>query len=350
MRLRRRISPESYARVATIALLALALIVLTGAAVRLTGSGLGCPDWPKCYGKEIAPLETHAVIEYGNRLISGLVGVVAIAAFGLALLRRPFRRDLAVLAALLPVGVVGQAVLGGFTVRAHLAPGFVMAHFCLSMLILVAAVALAWRARNPGGHRPPSTDRWSVWAVRGLLPLGAITIFAGTAATAAGPHAGGMNGQKINRLTIHGSKTMDWAIHQHARIALVFGVATLAVWWLLRRRRADPDTHRSLAIVLALLALQGAVGTTQYLLHLPAVIVWVHVGVASFTWLALLWAVAQAGRLRTRVYEASAGRTTGPMSAPIAASAASVTSAHAGGSRRRRARPHDRWRRDSEPT
>src|SRR5919204_3035718 len=150
MRASLRISPEAYARVATAALLALTLIVLTGAAVRLTGSGLGCPDWPKCYGKEIAPLETHAIIEYGNRLFSGLVGFAAVAASGLAFLRRPFRRDLALLGLLLPVGVAGQAVLGGFTVREHLAPGLVMAHFCLSMLILVAAVALYWRAsREP---------------------------------------------------------------------------------------------------------------------------------------------------------------------------------------------------------
>jgi cytochrome c oxidase assembly protein subunit 15 len=300
MRDRLRISPERYARVATLALLALALIVLTGAAVRLTGSGLGCPDWPKCYGKELAPLETHAIIEYGNRLFSGLVGFAAVAASGLAFLRRPFRRDLALLGLLLPVGVVGQAVLGGFTVREHLAPGLVMAHFCLSMLILVAAVALAWRAGHPRGHRPPSTDRLSVWSVRALLPVGAITIFAGTAATAAGPHAGGMDDQAINRLTFKGSDTLDWAIHQHARIALVLGLANLGVWWLLRRRGAEPAVRRSLLIALALLAAQGVVGTTQYLLHLPAELVWVHVGIASFLWLTLLWAVAQAGRLVPR--------------------------------------------------
>src|SRR5437763_7792263 len=208
MRAHLRVSPEGYARVATIALAALTLIVLTGAAVRLTGSGLGCPDWPKCYGKEFAPLETHAVIEYGNRLFSGLVGVAAIAACGLAFLRRPFRRDLALLGLLLPLGVVAQAVLGGFTVREHLAPGLVMAHFSLSMLILVAAVALAWRARHAPGHRPAATDSTSVWAVRALLPLGAVAIFAGTAATAAGPHAGGVDGQHINRLGFRGTGTV----------------------------------------------------------------------------------------------------------------------------------------------
>ena len=130
------ISPAAYARVTLVALAALSLIVLTGAAVRLTGSGLGCPDWPKCYGQAVAPLETHAIIEYGNRLISGLVGLAAVAAGALAFRRRPFRRDLAVLGVVLPVGVVAQAVLGGFTVRNHLAPGFVMGHFALSMLIL----------------------------------------------------------------------------------------------------------------------------------------------------------------------------------------------------------------------
>src|SRR3954463_16569890 len=153
------ISPSAYARVSLVALAALALIVLTGAAVRLTGSGLGCPDWPKCYGQAGPPLETHAIIEYPNRLISGLVGLAAVAAGALAFRRRPFRRDLAVLGVLLPLGVVCQAVLGGFTVRTHLAPGFVMGHFALSMLLLIAAVTLAWRANHEPGSRPRSTDR-----------------------------------------------------------------------------------------------------------------------------------------------------------------------------------------------
>src|SRR5919199_1654243 len=89
----RELSPAAYTRVAYVALAALALIVLTGAAVRLTGSGLGCPDWPKCYGKAVAPLQTHAVIEYANRGLSGLVGLAAVGAGLLAWFRRPFRRD-----------------------------------------------------------------------------------------------------------------------------------------------------------------------------------------------------------------------------------------------------------------
>src|SRR5690349_13905422 len=206
------ISPAAYARVTLIALAALSLIVLTGAAVRLTGSGLGCPDWPKCYGQALAPLETHAIIEYGNRLISGIVGLAAVAAGALAFRRRPFRRDLAVLGVLLPLGVISQAVLGGFTVRNHLAPGFVMGHFALSLLSLVAAVALAWRARYEPGGRPRSLDRLGVWSVRALLGLGALTIFFGTVATAAGPHAGGGGtGDTIDRLEWRGNDTVSWA-------------------------------------------------------------------------------------------------------------------------------------------
>src|SRR5215210_6982803 len=269
------LTPAAYQRVAEVALAALTLIVFTGAAVRLTGSGLGCPDWPKCYGGVAPPLETHAWIEYGNRVLSGLVGLAAVAAGVLAWRRRPFRRDLARLGVLLPLGVVGQAVLGGFTVRNHLAPGFVMGHYALSMLILVAAVALAWRARHEPGERRPVLDARSVWAVRALLPLGALAIFVGTAATAAGPHAGGAGtGDQIDRLEWKGLGTLDWAIHQHGRIATVLGLAVVAVYVLLRRRRAAADVLRPVAITAVLVAVQGTVGGIQYALEVPAEIVW----------------------------------------------------------------------------
>jgi cytochrome c oxidase assembly protein subunit 15 len=299
--LRRTVTPEGYARIAAVALVALTAIVFTGAAVRVSGSGLGCPDWPKCYGKAIAPLETHAVIEYGNRLLSGLVGIAALAAGLLAWRRRPFRRDLAVLGALLPLGVLGQAVLGGFTVRHHLAPGFVMAHFGLSMIILIAAVALAWRARYEPGERPRNTDRPATWATRALLPLGAVTIFAGTAATAAGPHAGGMDDQVITRLDFKGAETLDWAIQQHGRIAGAFGVFAVVLWlWLRRRQGAGGDLERSVWGLCILLVLQGAVGAVQYAAELPAELVWVHVALAAITWLAILRCVAAAGALAPR--------------------------------------------------
>jgi heme a synthase len=297
MRDRLAVSPAQYRRVAYFTLAALSLIVLTGAAVRLTGSGLGCPDWPRCYGSALPPLSTHALIEFGNRALSGLVGVLTVVAFVLAATRKPFRRDLLVLSSLLPLGVVAQAVLGGFTVREHLAPGFVMAHFSLSMIILIAAVALAWRSRYEPGARPRSDERLGVWAVRALAPLGALTIVAGTAATAAGPHAGGSPGQRIHRLTFKGADTLTWIVHQHATIAAVFGVAVIAVWVLLRRRGASDEVLEPLTVLGVLLAAQGLVGSVQYELRLPTDMVWVHVALATASWLVVLWTVAAAGRL-----------------------------------------------------
>ena len=306
-RLKRTVTATQYRQIAELALVFLTLIVFTGAAVRLSGSGLGCPDWPRCYGKVAPPLETHAVIEFGNRLLSGLVGLVAVAAGALAWRRRPFRRDLALIGLLLPLGVLGQAVLGGFTVRNHLAPGFVMGHYALSMLILIAAAALAWRARYEPGERPRSNDRLAVWSVRGLLAFGALTIFVGTAATAAGPHAGGAGtGDEIDRLEWKGAATLDWTIQQHGRIATVLGIAAVAVWLLLWRRDADREVRRALTVTCVLLAAQGAVGGLQYNLELPAELVWLHVALAACLWLALLWATAAAGRLATRSEPAGA--------------------------------------------
>src|SRR5277367_444813 len=148
------LTPRQYAWVAYVALGALTVIVLTGAAVRLTGSGLGCPTWPKCYGNVYPPLKTHALIEFSNRLITAPVSIAAGLAWLAAVRRRPYRRALVWLSALLPLGVVAQAVLGGFTVKGALDYGWVMCHFALSMLILVAAVVLVWRA----SHEPESVS------------------------------------------------------------------------------------------------------------------------------------------------------------------------------------------------
>ena len=295
------VTPEQYLRFAYAGLAALTLIVLTGAAVRLTGSGLGCPTWPKCYGNVYPPLKTHALIEFSNRVITAPVSIAAGLAWLAAVRRRPYRRDLVWLGALLPLGVVAQAVLGGFTVKGQLDYGWVMGHFALSMLILVAAVVLVWRAsREPqpaDEQRGEATDPAVVRGLRWLLALGALTIFAGTAATAAGPHAGGSPGQKINRLSFDGRGTMDFVIHRHAEIALAFSLLAVFVWWLARRRKARESVQRPLTALCVLLALQGAVGLDQYETHLPTELVWVHVALASGAWLGVLWAACAAGAL-----------------------------------------------------
>jgi heme a synthase len=294
------ISPARYAQVTLVALAALSLIVVTGAAVRLTGSGLGCPDWPKCYGGTVPPLDTHAVIEYGNRVLTGFVGIAVIAASALAWFRRPFRWHLAFFGALLPVGVVCQAILGALVVKYHLAPGLVMSHFVLSMLLLDAAFALAWCSRYEPGERRASTDRLGVWAVRALIPLGQLTIVAGTIATGSGPHAGAHEGELVHRFDFEGTGTLEWMVQRHSALAAVFGIAAVAVWLILRRPGGDGRALRPLTAVLALLALQGAVGGLQWSLELPGELVWLHVALATLTWLTMLWAVASAGRLEPR--------------------------------------------------
>src|SRR4051794_35469431 len=297
--MRRTFSPREYRRVAYAALAVLTLIVFTGAAVRLTGSGLGCPEWPRCHGTKITPqLGIHNLVEFGNRVMTTIVLIPCLAAAVLAWRRRPFRRDLAVLGALLPLGVLGQAVMGGLTVIYGLAPGWVIGHFLLSMALLVAAVTLAWRATYEPGERAPASDRLITWSVRVLAVLGGVTLALGTIATAAGPHAGGEGtGDKVVRLDWRGADTLNWAIHQHGALATLLGLAAVGVWFLLRARHADEQTRNAVTAVCVLLACQGFVGATQYALKLPAEIVWFHVVLAALTWLSLLWAVAAAGRL-----------------------------------------------------
>jgi heme a synthase len=294
------ISPRRYAQVTAVALGALALIVLTGAGVRLTGSGLGCPDWPKCYGQTVPPLDSHAVIEYGNRLLTGFVGIAVIAASVLAWFRRPYRWHLALFGALLPLGVIGQAVLGALVVKHHLAPGLVMLHFILSMMLLDAAFALAWCSRYEPTDRRRSSDRLGVWSVRALIPLGQLTIAAGTVATASGPHAGAHAGQLVHRFSFEGGGTLEWVVQRHAALATAYGLAAIAVWFILRRPGGDRRAVEPLTVVLALLALQGAIGGLQWALELPTEIVWLHVAIATANWLAMLWTVAAAGRLEPR--------------------------------------------------
>src|SRR4051794_10374165 len=223
MRERFAIGPRTYFLVSAVALGAVTLIVFPGAAVRVTGSGLGCPSWPNCYdnGRLVAETNSHALIEFGNRTLTSFVGLAACAAGVMAFFRRPFRRDLAILGVLLPLGVVMQAVLGGLTVVYGLAPGWVMGHYGVSMLILVAAGALAWRARPAYGRGEPRTaDIATARAVWAMFAVGAVTIFIGTAATAAGPHAGGSGtGDIVNPLSFQGADKPPWLVNRHGRLA-----------------------------------------------------------------------------------------------------------------------------------
>jgi cytochrome c oxidase assembly protein subunit 15 len=277
----------------------------------VTGSGLGCPSWPNCYdnGRLVAETNSHALIEFGNRTLTSFVGLAAAAAGLMAFFRVPFRRDLAMLGVLLPLGVVTQAVLGGLTVVYGLAPGWVMAHYGLSMLILVAAGALAWRARPAFGPDEPRTaDLPTARAVWVMFAVGAVTILLGTAATAAGPHAGGSGtGDIVNRLSFRGADTLKWLVERHGWFATALGLIAVGTWFLARRRGADRELRVRLTRICLLMALQGVIGIVQYRLKLPSEIVWVHVATATLLWVGIVLAAMQAGSpVRERVRRVAA--------------------------------------------
>src|SRR4051794_39358348 len=142
LRARRTVSPRAHEIVSWCALTVLTLIVMTGAGVRLTGSGLGCSKWPKCTDQSITPVDGHSYIEYGNRLMTTPVLLFCALALVFALLRNPYRRDFVRIGAALVGGVLFQAVLGGITVLTGLNPLIVSAHFLISMATLTLAVLL----------------------------------------------------------------------------------------------------------------------------------------------------------------------------------------------------------------
>ena len=316
-----QITPERYHRVTTWVFVMLTVIVFTGAAVRLTGSGLGCPDWPRCSASDapVDALGTHTLIEFGNRVFSGLVGVGTLLVGGLGFLLRPRRRDLLLLGIALPLGVVAQAVLGGLTVLYDLRPGFVMGHFGLSMIIEIAAFALFWRSRPAFEEEQARAepDRAVLWAARAVTPIGALVVFAGTAATAAGPHAGGSGtGDVVQRLSLRGTGTLDWAIRNHAILASILGMTVIGAlaysWW----KGAGAPLLKALGAVVVLLVVQGVIGAVQYALELPAELVWVHVCLATCTWVALLWVWWVAGSPAGAISEQSPAARARGASAP----------------------------------
>ncbi len=253
------------------------LIVLSGAAVRLTGSGLGCPDWPSCYHHRLtAQLSYHPVVEFGNRLVSVVLTVLMGLTFVASLLRRPRRRDLVWLSAGLVGGVLAQAVLGGLVVYTKLNPYLVMVHFAASMLLVADAVVLLHRCDrdySPGSGRL-LVPRPLLLLGRGLVGLLALVVLAGTATTGAGPHAGGSEGQTVaKRLPI---ALRDMA-ELHSSLALLLIGLTLATAVALHALDVPERVRKAARILVVVLVAQAAVGYTQYFTHLPPLLVEVHV-------------------------------------------------------------------------
>jgi cytochrome c oxidase assembly protein subunit 15 len=291
MRHRLTISPAGYRRVTFLALLALGFIVVTGGTVRVTGSGLGCPDWPTCAeGRIVAPLEYHALIEFVNRMVTGTVSIMVIVAVLAALRRRPYRRDLVWLAGGLVLGVIGQIVLGGLVVLFHLYPPLVMGHFVLSMVLVANAVVLHHRAGQPDAGSPDTAP--AVQAEAGdLRPLSswlvawaAVVLFLGPVVTGSGPHAGNHEGQFVERL--------PFAVRDVARLhgLAVWILLALALYtvWRSYRDGAPAEARRRGAVLLAVLCAQGAIGYIQYFNDVPAPLVAVHIAGATALWASVL--------------------------------------------------------------
>jgi cytochrome c oxidase assembly protein subunit 15 len=271
------VSPVAFRRAAVASLVMSVLIVVTGAAVRLTGSGLGCPDWPSCYQHRLtAQLSYHPAIEFGNRLVTVVFTIVVIATLLAAIRRIPFRRDLVALSGALVGGVLAQAVLGGIVVYTKLNPYLVMTHLLLSMAVIVVAVVLLHRSTRD--YRP-GTDTDLVprplrLLARAVVGLTAVVVAAGTAVTGAGPHAGGSQGQLVaKRLPV---SLRDMAeLHSSLALLLVGAVIGLAV--ALHAVPVPESVRRAARVLTVVLVAQGAVGYTQYFTHLPALLVEVHV-------------------------------------------------------------------------
>ncbi len=264
-----------------LALVSLFLIVASGATVRLTGSGLGCENWPRC-GETVLPAKDfNAYVEFGNRVVGFLVGLTALAA-AFAAWRARVSRRLLVATLALPLLVLVQGVLGGVTVLFELHPLIVMGHFLLSLVALAVAILVVLGASALGRPRAPvaAPRRVSLLALA-LVPVTLVVVVSGAFVTAAGPHSGGEGIERVGNL--------EDAVYVHVRATAVFGVAFLVLVAAILRRRARLPVPGALAVVvLVLVLLQMVVGEVQWRTQLPWWMVLAHVMLATAVWMGIV--------------------------------------------------------------
>ena len=284
-----RVTPDAYRRITLATLWSLAVIIITGGAVRLTGSGLGCSDWPNCKeGQFVASLDYHELVEFVNRVITGLVSAAVILAVLGSLIRRPRRRDLTWWSFGLVLGVAVQVGLGALVVLRHLSPQLVMSHFLVSMVLIANAVILHRLAKKPdssyknlSGHQ--SASPWLRHVSKSLVIASAAAVVTGTLLTGAGPHGGD---EEVVRFSLH---IPTLARYHGAAMILTFSLA-LVVWAFTERgqgswRKPKPDAAAGTARrVLLVLAIQTFVGYTQYFTGVPALLVGIHIAGAVALW------------------------------------------------------------------
>ncbi len=304
-------TPRSMRRIALAGVIADTVIMSTGAAVRLSSSGLGCPDWPRCSAADIVASKNagqtllNTWIEFSNRLLNFPLVAITVIVFIAAWRFRPQgtrRRDLVWLAAIQPVGVIAQAVIGGIVVLTKLNPAAVSVHFLVSASIVAAAVALHVRcqqgqgarggmggreappyAGGPGGSSPRTdTVRGDLRVLSALLiAVTGLMLAAGTVVTGTGPLAGNAAAPRY-KLPLAGVTQL------HADIGWLMAGLAVALVVGLRMSGAPPRVVRASLIMIASLGIQGAIGYIQYFTHLPAGLVWVHVTGSVLVWLAVL--------------------------------------------------------------
>ena len=254
-------------------------IVLTGATVRITGSGLGCPTWPECTYGSYAPVAGqaegafHAWIEFGNRLLTFLLLFAAVAVVIYAI--RKARRDLLWRALLQVLGIFGQGVIGGITVLTDLNPLAVASHFILSIFLIAGAVSIVARGRTPLISIRPTELKVKVLA-RAQVLLTFVVIVIGTLVTGSGPHAGDLDAPRLNL----DERAISW-LHADAVIALL-GVSLA----LLVLSEISPETKRRVKLFFAVTLVQGLIGYLQYVLGLPELLVILHVLGSTLVWIA----------------------------------------------------------------
>jgi cytochrome c oxidase assembly protein subunit 15 len=323
-------SPAAMRRIALAGVVASAGIIMTGAAVRLSQSGLGCPDWPRCTATSIVatgasgdPL-VHRWVEFGNRLVTVAIFVIAVAVWVAAWRYRPDgrrRRDLVWLASAQPAGILAQAALGGIVVLTNLDPVWVSVHFVFSMALVAAAVALHVRcAEGRGPTRLLVARELRPFALGAVSVLG-LMIAAGTVVTGTGPLAGGRlaDGRLIPRFHLPLSGVTQF----HADIGWLLAGLAVALVLGLRLAGAPRPAVRRGWVLLGLIGAQGVIGYSQYFSGLPAGLVWVHVCDAVLIWIVavrLLFALRDRGSVTGDSAAEDAGTGTGAEAAGAALS------------------------------
>ena len=277
-------------RLAIASVVANAGIVVTGGAVRLTASGLGCPTWPRCTATTLTPTAeyaAHGVIEFTNRMLTFVLTAVVVATLVAVVRQRPRRSSLVRLAALLVLGIPAQAVLGGITVLTGLNPWTVMAHFLLSMVLVGIATLLAVRVGEGDAAATPLVPEVLRRLSYGVVVVVAVTLAIGTVVTGSGPHSGD---PKAGRTGFDPASVSQL----HADLVMLLIGLSVALWVAVLAVRGP---SRAVGLLVLVEAGQALIGWTQYFTHLPVVLVGAHLAGAC---LVLIAACAAALSLRER--------------------------------------------------